>query len=190
MKLERVLPYMRTLLQATLSKGDLAIDATVGNGNDTLFLSQLVGESGHIYGFDIQEQAILSTTKLLETHNVYNGVTLYQASHDTIIDTIPTELHGHIKAAVFNLGYLPGGNKEIVTKPTSTIQALEQLLSVLAVGGIIIIVIYSGHPEGKIERDEILHYASTLNQKDASVLQYKFINQINNPPFIIAIEKR
>jgi len=190
MKLAKILPFTRTLMDLAVNEGDIAVDATVGNGHDTLYLAQRVGESGHVFGFDIQKEALAATTARLQEHNMLKRVTLFQASHDQLIEKIPAIYHGRITGAMFNLGYLPGGDKRIVTKPDSTIRAIEQLLQIMAKEGIIVIVVYHGHPEGAIERDALLHYTKAIDQKRAHVLKYEFINQMNNPPFIIALEKR
>ncbi|MCH1625407.1 class I SAM-dependent methyltransferase [Ferdinandcohnia quinoae] len=190
MKLDRILPYSRKLLELAINENDIAVDATVGNGHDTVLLANLVGENGHVFGFDIQESAIENTTFRLKENQVAHRVTLVNQSHDQIKNTIPLHFHGKISAAIFNLGYLPGGNKDIVTKPQSTIHAIEQLLEIMSPEGIIVLVIYHGHEQGEIERDQLLEYTSNIDQKVAHVLTYRFTNQMNNPPFIIAIEKR
>lgn len=190
MKLDGILPFARTLLQKGVSPGDIAIDATVGNGHDTLFLAQLVGEKGHVFGFDIQAEAIQKTTERLQENHCDKQVTLFQRSHGELKNYVPKEYFGKITGAIFNLGYLPGGNKDIVTTPDTTIEAIVQLLEIMAKEGIIVIVIYHGHPEGKIEKEGILQFVQGLDQNKAHVLRYEFINQKNNPPFIIAIEKR
>lgn len=190
MKLERILPFARSLLQKAVSEGDIAVDATMGNGHDTLFLANLVGEAGHVFAFDIQETAFTKTKERLEKEQLKNRVTLCETSHANIVTVIPEKIHGSIAGAVFNLGYLPGGDKQIVTKSNSTIEAIEGLLQIMKPEGIIVLVIYHGHEEGQIERDDLLSYVSSLEQEQAHVLQYGFINQKNNPPFIIAIEKR
>lgn len=190
MKLERILAFARTLLAKAITPGDAVVDGTLGNGHDTELLCQLVGEHGQVFGFDIQETAILNSMKRMEEKHFANRVTFFQKGHEHIAQSIPSTYHGKITAAVFNLGYLPGGDKSIVTKPETTISAIEQLLSIMAPEGIIVLVIYHGHPEGAIERDTLLQYTSQIDQKKAHVLQYRFMNQVNNPPFIIAIEKR
>lgn len=190
MKLERILPFARTLLTKAISPGDTVVDGTLGNGHDSAFLCQLVGEGGHVFGFDIQKTAVLNSMKRMEENNFQQRVTFFQKGHEHIAESIPQAHHGKITAAIFNLGYLPGGDKSIVTKPETTISAIEQLLSIMAPEGIIVLVIYHGHPEGAVERDTLLDYTSNIDQKKAHVLQYRFINQVNNPPFIIAIEKR
>ncbi|GGE77879.1 class I SAM-dependent methyltransferase [Priestia taiwanensis] len=190
MKLERILPFARTILQKAISEGNVAVDATMGNGHDTHFLAELVGESGHVFAYDIQQEAITNTTIRLQEHHVLERTTLLHESHAKVAETIPAHLHGNITAAIFNLGYLPGGDKHITTAANSTIEAIEKLLEIMAFEGIIVLVIYHGHPEGQVERDELLHYVQAIPQEKAHILQYQFINQVNNPPFIVAIEKR
>lgn len=190
MKLERILPFARTLLERAVKEGDYAVDATLGNGHDTCFLAELVGENGKVFGFDIQKEAITNSSTLLQEKGLNERAVLIHDSHDTLIAVLPEEAKGKVTGAIFNLGYLPGGDKNIVTKPNSTLSAIEQLLEVMAPEGIIVLVIYHGHPEGQIERDAVLQFAAEIDQKQAHVLRYGFINQQNNPPFIVAIEKR
>lgn len=190
MKLQGILPFARHLVDLALSNGDIAIDATVGNGHDTVYLAKKVGEQGHVFGFDIQEQAITNTTERLINEEIVDRVTLFKSSHDQVTTMIPPEYHGKVKSAIFNLGYLPGGKKAIVTTSSSTIAAVEQMIDLMAPEGIIVLVIYHGHEEGKIERDDLLHYVNELDQQHIHVLKYEFINQKNNPPFILALEKR
>lgn len=190
MKVEGILPFARTLLKQAVDSGDIVVDATIGNGHDTLFLAQLVGAKGHVFGFDIQKEAILNTSKRLEEQELLDVVTLFHLGHEEIKSSIPTSFHGRITGAIFNLGYLPGGDKSVVTKSDTTITAIEQLIDILAPEGIIVLVVYHGHKEGAAERDTLLPFVQQLDQKKVHVLQYQFINQENNPPFIIAIEKR
>ncbi|WP_338472019.1 class I SAM-dependent methyltransferase [Niallia sp. XMNu-256] len=190
MKVKQILPFARNLLEAACSPGDIVVDGTLGNGHDTEFLARLVGPNGHVYGFDIQEQAIVNTEDRLIEQGLTSMVTLFQHGHEKVKESIPTHLHGKVTGAIFNLGYLPGGDKSIVTKPLTTISAIDQLLNIMAVEGIIVLVIYHGHPEGVIERDAIIKHVKSIDQKLAYVIQYGFINQNNHPPFIIAIEKR
>lgn len=190
MILDRVLPYARLLLEKTVKAGDTVVDATLGNGHDTVFLAGLVGQQGQVFGFDIQEQAIINTVERLKEYHLEDRVTLFHSGHEHVKRLIPEEFHGSIKGAIFNLGYLPGGDKSIVTTPQTTLQAVEALFEILAPEGIIVLVIYHGHDEGAIERDYLLTYLKQMDQKQAHVLQYQFINQKNNPPFIVAIEKK
>jgi len=190
MKLERILPFARTLLDRSVALGDIAIDATMGNGHDTVYLANLVGNEGKVYSFDIQDEAMLATKKRLAEQSLSDRVILTKEGHEHVGNIIPKDLHGHVKGAIFNLGYLPGGDKTIVTNATTTISAVEQIFEMLAPEGIIILVIYHGHAEGAAEKEELLQFVENFNQEKAHVLQYQFINQKNNPPFIIALEKR
>ncbi|GKU84812.1 class I SAM-dependent methyltransferase [Niallia sp. NCCP-28] len=190
MKLERILPFARSLLANCIQSGDIAVDATMGNGHDTLFLAKLVGDSGKVFSFDIQQDALIATEKKVAENNLKDSVFLSLCGHEQIKSVIPPSFHGKVTGAVFNLGYLPGGDKSIVTTSATTIEAIKQLLEILAPEGIIVLVIYHGHPEGQQERDALLQYVESIDQQTAHVLEYRFINQMNNPPFIIAIEKR
>lgn len=189
MKLPRILPFAKQLLQSVIEKGDIVIDATIGNGHDTVFLAELVGEKGHVFGFDIQEDALTKTTERLMKAELSQRVTLHHLGHQHVRSTIPVNLHGSISGAIFNLGYLPGGDMSIVTIPDTTISAIEQLMEIIKPEGIIVIVIYHGHQEGQIERDKLMKYVQEINPSVAHVLHYQFINKLNNPPYIIAIEK-
>lgn len=188
--IKQALPFAHSLLETVVKNGDVAIDATVGNGNDTTFLAKLVGESGKVFGFDIQEQAINNTRKRLEMDRLGHRVELLLTSHENIEERIPKQYFQKIAGAIFNLGYLPGGDKHIITTPQSTIHAIGQLLKIMPPGGIILIVVYYGHPGGQHECDHLLQYVATIDQKQAHVLKYQFLNQINHAPFVIAIEKR
>ncbi|MEE6452250.1 class I SAM-dependent methyltransferase [Gottfriedia acidiceleris] len=190
MILDRILPYARKLLQSTVKEGDITIDATIGNGHDTVFLAKLVGETGHVYGFDIQELAIQKTTERLNNENLSKQVTLLHRSHAEVKKVFPASLQKKLKGAIFNLGYLPGSDKSVVTVPESTISSIEQILEMMAPEGIIVVVIYHGHEGGEIEKDALMNFAQNIPQDLAHVLTYRFINQANNPPFILAIEKR
>ncbi|GAE34216.1 class I SAM-dependent methyltransferase [Halalkalibacter akibai] len=185
-----VLPFARFLLEQALQPGDHAVDCTVGNGHDTLFLANLVGKDGFVYGFDIQEQAILKASDRLKDQNLLSRVDLFQTGHEHVRQSIPTQHHSKLKGAIFNLGYLPGGDKSIVTQPTSTLAAVSALLEMMPAGGLIVLVIYHGHEEGKQEKTSVLSFVEQIDQRLAHVLKYEFINQANHPPFVVAIEKR
>lgn len=188
--MERILPYAKSLLKKAIQTGDVVVDATLGNGHDTLFLADLVGETGKVFGFDVQEEAIHASNERLSAHAMLERVTLFHEGHEHLSEKIPTNYHGKITGAIFNLGYLPGSDKSIVTQPETTIVAIEQLMKIMAPQGIIVLVIYHGHEKGAVERDSLIQYCQEIDQKTAHVLQYQFINQLNNPPFVVAIEKR
>ena len=185
MKLERVIQYAQTLLRMSVADGDIAVDATAGNGHDTVFLAELVGPTGYVYAFDVQKEAVNSTLLRVLDHGYEDRVRVLNRGHEEVDQFIDQEIGG----AIFNLGYLPGSDHSIVTKPNTTVEAIEKLLKQLKIGGIIVLVVYHGHVGGKEERDEVLRYVSELPQKYVHVLRYEFINQKNDPPFIIALEK-
>ena len=190
MKLDRILPFARALLEKAIQPGDIVVDGTMGNGFDTAFLAGLIGETGHVYAFDIQSEAIQNTTVKLADEHLLDRCTLFQAGHEQLKSLFPSNENRKLTGAIFNLGYLPGGDKSITTHGNTTISAIEQLLDLMAPEGIIVLVVYHGHPEGETERDELLEYVKSIPQNKAHVLHYGFMNQVNHPPFIVAIEKR
>lgn len=185
MKLERVLQYAQTLLKSAIGNGDIAVDATAGNGHDTLFLAGLVGDDGFVYAFDVQKQAVDATLHRLLDNALEHRAVVLKDGHENVAKYVDKPISG----AIFNLGYLPGSDHEVITRPNTTIQALESLLKLLKIGGIIVLVIYHGHEGGKKERDEVIRFVSDLPQKYIHVLRYEFLNQKNDPPFVIALEK-
>lgn len=184
-----IINYSHYLLETAVKEGDTVIDATCGNGNDTVFLSKLVGKSGHVFGFDIQEQAVTNTKNMLAKSGLSNA-DIIQDSHSNFIHHIPVDKLTRLGGAIFNLGYLPGSDKSIITRSESTILAVEGILSYLKRNGLVVLVIYHGHEGGTEEKEQLMKYARLLDQKLFHVLYYGFINQKNDPPFILAIQKR
>ncbi len=179
----RALTMAHQLIRERLDTGDSAIDATVGNGHDTLFLATCVGATGHVFGFDIQPEAIAAATKRIADAGSEN-VTLFTESHADVADHVSNP----VKAAMFNLGYLPSGDKSIITRESSTIAALRSICDLGA--EIITIVIYHGHEGGNDEASTVIAWAESLDQAEYSVIRYGFINQRNAPPFLIAVERK
>lgn len=188
MMIENALHYSHTLLKSTLLNGDTVIDATVGNGGDTVLLATLVGKTGHVYGFDIQAEAIQTTKEKLLFTSLLEQVSLYNEGHEKLDFFIPK--NKEIAAAVFNLGYLPKGDKDIITKGETTIQAVKAILPRLRKGGLLLLTVYAGHPGGETEKQVVLNFVKQLSQEAYAVLYYGFINQKNSPPFLIVIEKK
>ncbi len=143
------------VIQQYLKAGGIAVDATVGNGHDTLFIAQQVGPTGKVFGFDIQQQAIELTQARLNNTNITNNTQLFHTSHINIEKYLGTDFGGKINVIMFNLGYLPGSDKSIITQAESTLSALNQAISLLAKSGIITIAAYPGHPGGDKETDAI-----------------------------------
>lgn len=186
--LESALNFSHYLLDKVVKPGDTTIDATVGNGNDTLKLAHLVGASGSVIGFDIQEQAIETTLQKVIVSGFQHQVQLHHSGHEHI-DTLSLEPES-VSAVVFNLGYLPKGDKSIVTTPHTTLVAIEKSLPLLKKGGLLLIMVYYGHEGGESEKDAVLNFVESLPQQSFHVLKYAFINQKNSPPFLIALEKK
>lgn len=166
--------------------GSVVVDATVGNGNDTIFLSKLIGSQGKLFGFDIQATAINNTKFKLEELKNEDQVILINDGHENISKYVSE----NIDFALFNLGYLPGGDHNIITQPDTTIKAIKSIIDRLNRGGAIVIVSYIRHEGGRLEFETIYDYLNKLNQKEFNVFKSEFINQINNPPVILCLEKR
>ena len=176
----RPLQMAHAFLEEVVTDEDIVVDATMGNGHDTLFLARLAKK---VFAFYIQEQAVEQTTKRLAEAKLDN-VELLLTGHENVDQYVES-----IKAAIFNLGYLPSADKTVITQPHTTIQALEKLCQRLVAGGRIAIMIYYGHAGGDVERDAVLDFVSQLPQQEFTVALYKTINQINQPPFLVMIEK-
>mgnify|MGYP000006039878 FL=1 len=178
--MKRPLEMAHDFLAQVITPEDIVVDATMGNGYDTLFLAKLAKQ---VYAFDIQEQALEKTSQRIQEAGLTN-VDLILQGHETV-DQFVTE----VKAAIFNLGYLPSADKSIITQPQTTLEALEKLCRMLVKGGRIAIMIYYGHEGGDIERDAVLDFVSQLPQQEYTATIYRTLNQINNPPFLVMIEK-
>lgn len=194
MSVEGILPFTRNLITQAVKPGDLVVDATMGNGIDTLFLAKLVGTKGKVLAYDVQPEALSKTAERLHKEGIKaqgseSFVELLLKGHETVGEDL-NRLNLPLAAAMFNLGYRPGSDKTVVTLPETTLQALYSLREHLKKGGIIAIVVYSGHESGKQERDALLTELSSWDQKLFQILQYRFINQQNDPPFLLAIQKK
>lgn len=175
----------RQVISQVVKTGDAVVDATCGRGKDTLLLAGLVGEKGRVYAFDIQEEAIEATRLLLMENGVAERVVLLKQSH---VD-IDAWVQGRIKACMFNLGYLPGGDHNIKTEAHSSVAALQKALELLEPGGLISIVGYPGHDGGQEELEAVLSYLSVLSQQHYEIIESRFLNQVNCPPLVIMVHK-
>ena len=186
--LKTALHFSHQLLKECVKNGDTVVDATMGNGHDTLFLAELVGASGKVHAFDIQEQAFNTTRQRLTEAKLLDRVSLHLTGHEHVLAYLqPDE---RIQAAIFNLGYLPNSDKNCITLPATTKQALDSLLTQLSAKGRIIVVSYYGHVGGKEELQVVDTYCQSLPQESYNVLKYQFINQKNQPPILFCIEKK
>ncbi|KOA19305.1 ribosomal RNA small subunit methyltransferase H [Clostridium homopropionicum DSM 5847] len=175
----------KKICELKLKDGDIAVDCTMGNGNDTAFLCSLVGENSKVYAFDIQESAIINTRNKLLKLNFLDRAELILDGHENIDKYVKQK----VKLIIFNLGYLPKGNHEITTEKETTVEAVKKCLDILDINGIILLVIYPGHEKGKEEKAALEELTSGLNQKEYNVVKLSFTNQINNPPELICIER-
>ena len=168
-----------------IKEGDTVVDFTMGNGNDTLFLSKAVGESGKVYAFDIQEDALTSTRAHLESNGAPENYTLICASHHRVKEFVTEP----IKAGMFNLGYLPrSGRKAVTTMRETTMPAVEAAIELLAPDGVLIVAIYPGHEEGALEGEMLREYFSTLSKYRICPSEFKILNSPTSPYFFL-VEK-
>lgn len=183
----RATSFVHHVLKEKIREGNTVIDGTMGNGNDTLFLAKLVGPDGMVFSFDIQSIALERTqNKIINNKlNDYN-IKLIKDGHENIENYVVTPIDG----AMFNLGYLPQGDHSIITEPESTIKAIQSVLKLLNLGGIISIIIYYGHEGGSEEKQKVLDFLHDLSHENFTVMQCNYINHNNNPPIVVFIEKK
>ena len=163
-----------------LKEGEVAVDFTMGNGNDTLFLSRAVGKEGRVYAFDIQEAALESTRRHLIEEGADENYTLICASHHRVKEFVKEP----IKAGMFNLGYLPGsGKKAVTTLRETTMAAVEAALDLLLPDGVLIVAIYPGHEEGELEGEMLKEYFSTLSKYKICPSIFRILNSPTSPYF-------
>ena len=174
------------ILRQAVAPGDTAVDATMGNGHDTLFLCQLVGERGTVYAFDVQQMAVENTQKRLEEAGVLSRAALFCLGHEHMAEKV----EGPIAAAVFNLGWLPGGDHSVTTHWETTKKAVESALSLLKPLGVLVICAYPGHQEGDRERSALTDFLSALPPQKFNVLHQKFLNAGPGAPECFAVQKQ
>lgn len=177
------------LIRDNLHPGDIAIDATVGNGHDTVFLAEQVGASGRVYGFDIQQAAIDSTREKFRQAYAMECLTLIHASHALMAEKIPAHYHGKISVIMFNLGYLPGGDKSIITQTDSTLTALTIASRILSPNGIITLLAYPGHQGGDQETDQVKIWCEQLNPDQFNVSTLYSTEHKDSAPRLFVIRK-
>lgn len=185
-----LLSLHKYFLSSHIKKGGIAIDFTMGNGHDTSYLIKAVWDGdenpGHVYAFDIQEAALQSTSKFLKESFHPNNYTLILDSHANVKKYV----NEPICAGVFNLGWLPGSSdKSITTKRESTMPAIRSALSLLDHDGILLIAVYPGHPEGKLEGDLILSELSEISRFEMCVSKFQIVNS-ETSPYFFAVEKK
>lgn len=185
---ERPTAAAHRVVAEVVKPGDLVVDATVGNGHDTLFLAQLVGGEGEVIGFDVQAAAIEATRKRLEEAGVAGRVKLLCESHGDLLQHAGREA---VSAVMFNLGYLPGGDHELITEVAETAKAVVQALFSLKSGGVMTIVCYTGHPGGADEAETVVMGLKQIQREGPSGA---FALEIGKPakddaPFLVVVRK-
>lgn len=178
----RVTHLAHELVESLVQEGDTVVDATAGNGYDTLFLARLVGKSGCVHAFDIQQAALDATTARLE-ENGYS-VEFHLCSH--------SEMAVHVteaQAVMFNLGYLPGTDHSTITRTSSTLDAVEAAVSILSAGGIFTCICYPGHPGGLEEAEAVLAWAQEKSSASLVLITANEKDRLEGRPFLVALKK-
>jgi len=173
------------LIDLHLEKGATAVDATCGNGNDTLYLCEKVGKDGFVYAFDIQEEACRTTSALLRRKGVTNAKVICKP-HETMDEHVIRR----IACAVFNLGFLPSSDSKIRTEPETTILAIEKAMELLIPDGFIIISVYVSHEGGKKEYKKLLKMLDKIDAKTYQTLHIDQPNRKNIAPKVLFIRKK
>ena len=166
------------------------MDGTAGNGHDTCFLAELVGPTGRVWAFDVQAAAIASTQLRLANAQLLERCSLIHAGHEQQAAHVPAEFKGLLAAALFNLGWLPGHDKSCITKPATTLIALQEALIWLRPGGLLLAVVYPGHEGGATEAAAIEEWASALPSNTHEVRLYRPANRAGRSPECWAIRTR
>ncbi|WP_446811783.1 class I SAM-dependent methyltransferase [Methylomonas sp. 2BW1-5-20] len=164
MKRISLLELAHNIAGSYLKPGDIAVDATLGNGHDTLFLAQSVGVKGLVFGFDIQQRALIKSYQRLLEYDLQSRVKLCLASHADMRRHIPEQWHGRVRVAMFNLGYLPGADKTVITQIDSTLAALHEACALLAPVAAITVLAYPGHPGGELDAEQLAAWCQRLDK--------------------------
>jgi SAM-dependent methyltransferase len=174
-------------LREHIRPGDFCVDATAGRGRDTAYLRRLVGPTGRVLAFDIQQDALDSTAALLEAQGLTPGVELILDGHENLARYAAPE---SVDAVVFNLGWLPGGDHSIHTKAETSLRAIDQGLELLREGGVMSLCLYYGRNNGYEERDAVLAHLETLDPARYTVLAGRFLNRRGDVPIPVFVVKQ
>lgn len=187
MKSYQITEWCHELFKGQVVCGGNYVDATMGNGHDTLFLCGLSGDTGHVTAFDIQQQALEATQTLLAKSGMQDRARLILDSHENMDRYIEP---GTQDGICFNFGYLPGGDHKFATRADTSVAAVEKGLNLLKAGGVMSLCIYSGGDTGFEEKDAILEYIKNLDDRKYVVIVSTYYNRKNNPPIPALIIKK
>ena len=174
--------WIHRVLDEYIKEGDCCIDATMGKGGDTYYLCSKTGESGKVYAFDVQADALRQTREKLDKHKM--NAELILDGHEHMKEYVKEMA---VSCIMFNLGYLPGGDHSLATRSETSIQALEQSLTLLKKGGLLSLCIYSGGDSGFEERDALLTWLKKLDSHNYLVIRSDYYNRPNNPPLPVLV---
>jgi len=180
------LGLVHTLLQAVVRPGECCVDATAGNGHDSAFLAGLIGEQGELHCFDVQSQALENTRERLSAlAHVPQSCHLHLASHARMAELVPRQ----VAAVVFNLGYLPGSDKSVITASDSTLQALQQAADLLRLHGLLLVCCYPGHEGGAAEAEAVQQWFGALAKTHWQCGCYRPVNLSSRAAFVLAAQR-
>jgi hypothetical protein len=175
--------WAQLLLADRLAPGDIAMDATAGNGHDTLFLARCVGLEGHVYGMDVQDAAVTETRRRLSEAGIAESAfTVVRAGHETMDATVHPEHRRKLAGIMFNLGYLPGSDKTVITRTETTLLAVNAAVELLKPGGLLTIAVYPGHEGGAQEQKALAEWAASLPPRSYEVQHLRPVNRSASPP--------
>ena len=177
--------WAQSLIGPALYDGACAIDATMGNGHDTLWLCEQVGPQGKVHAFDIQREAVEHTRERLDSAGMLSRATLHCAGHETMVQCVTAP----VDAIMFNLGWLPGAAHGVTTRVETTLKAVQAALTLLKPDGLLTICVYPGHHEGKRELQALIEWAVSLDPRRFDVMLRCYLNQPNDPPQLIAVKR-
>ena len=178
-------PLAHYFLKERVKPGDAVVDATCGNGQDCQFLAELVGGDGRVWAFDLQSEALVRTGERLAAAGLQQRVQLVHAGHERMGEFV----HAKLQAVIFNLGYLPAGDKTVATQAATAVAALEQSAQLLATGGLILIAVYTGHSGGAAEWEAVQNWAAGLHPHSFNVWQMRQLNRGGTAPFMVVVER-
>ncbi len=192
MQQSQITYWCHSIIKSQIKPGGVYVDATMGNGNDTLFFCEMAGKNGIVWAFDIQEQALRSTRSLLLKHGFKDGLhegnlRLVRDGHQNMDRYLGKN---SADAVCFNFGYLPGGDHAAATKPETSVTAIGKGLDILKSGGMMSLCIYSGGDTGFEEKEAVLSFVKGLPASEYTVIVNEYYNRVNHPPMPVFIFKR